>query len=142
MAQPVVYKREGDVHSFQTGVAGLENLTIDYTEVPSEERTGLAKQLLACSLLSCYGAMLATALEVRGADVTSIIGKATPEFGKSSTGQARVTKMKLEFTVHLDEDDAPIFDRCAKIMKKGCLLTGSVHDGIEMSYDLEPVFEE
>jgi osmotically inducible protein OsmC len=142
MLPSVVYTREGDVHSFETGVPGLEKITIDYTEVPAEERNGLAKQLLACSLLSCYGSMLATALDVRGAEVSSIVGKATPEFGKSETGQARVTKMNLEFTVHLPEEDIDIFERCEKIMKKGCLLTGSIHEGIEMSYDLKPVYEE
>ena len=46
----------------------------------------------------------------------------------------------LEFNVDLPEEDDDIFQRVVKIMKQGCLVTGSLHDGIEMSYDLKPSY--
>ena len=55
--EPVIYSREGDVQTFTLGVPGLESLVVDQTGVPTEQRNGLAKQLLASAALSCYGTM-------------------------------------------------------------------------------------
>lgn len=141
MSHSVDYHRQGDIHTFKTQVPGLETLTVDYTGIPDEERMGLAKQLMASSALACYGAMLGAALDARGAKYTSIAGSATPVLGANEAGQGRVKKLELKFTVCLPEDDRKIFERCVKIMKNGCLVTGSFHEGIEMSYDLQPDYE-
>ncbi len=142
METAVVYTRKGDVHSFETGAAGLQTLTVDYTGVPAEERHGLAKQLLASSALACYGGMLSALLEVRKAHVAAITGKAFVDVGPNANGQGRVTTIRLEFRVDLPEAERALFERCAKIMQSGCLVTSSLHEGIAMSYDLDANFTD
>lgn len=137
MAEKVKYIKQGDVHTFETGLPAFEKIVIDQTNVPEDERGGVAKQLLACSALSCYAAALAGALDAREARYTAIRGEATFGMGLNEVGQGRVQNMRLEVSVELPKEDADIFNRCAKIMKKGCLVTGSLHEGIEMTYDLK-----
>ena len=50
--------------------------------------------------------------------------------------------MKLDFSVELSPDDAPVFERCAKIMLNGCLVTGSLQDGMDMEYQLRAVYSD
>lgn len=54
----------------------------------------------------------------------------------------RITGMKLDFSVELSPDDAPVFERCAKIMRNGCLVTGSLQDGMDMEYQLRAVYSD
>lgn len=140
MASKVTYTRKGDVHTFETGIAGCETLVIDHTHVPADQRGGMAKQLLASAALACYAAALAGALEARGAHYETIEGDAEMELGPNESGQGRVQSMTLSFRVTLPEDDSEIFERCARIMRHGCLVTGSLHDGIEMHYELKPCY--
>jgi len=42
----------------------------------------------------------------------------------------------------MDEDDASVFDRCQKAMRQGCLVTNSIHEGINVVYSLEAEFED
>ncbi len=142
MAGTVRYTKKGDVHTFETGLPAFEKIVIDQTDVPEEERGGVAKQLLACAALSCYTAALAGALDARGSSYTSITGEATLGLGPNEVGQGRVKNMVLEVRVDLPKGDAEIFNRCAKIMRQGCLVTGSLHEGMEVTYDLKPNFEE
>lgn len=135
--EPVVYTRKGDIHTFQTGIAYLETLTVDHTGVPAEERNGLAKQLLASSALACYGTMLAAVLDARKLAYTELTGTASMELGPNANGQGRVRRIRISFTVAMPDDGAKtIFERCVRIMQGGCLVTGSLHDGIEMEYAL------
>lgn len=136
MAQEVLYMRAGDVQTLTTGLPGLETLTIDHTGVPVEERAGVAKQLLASSALICYGSMLAGALEARDVPFTALKGKATLTLGPNESGKGSIQRMLLEFSVTLPESSADVFERCAKIMKNGCLITSSLHDGFEVVHDL------
>ena len=141
MAGTVKYTRQGDVHTFDIGLPGLEKIVIDHTGVPEEQRGGVAKQLLACAALSCYTAALAGALEARGAHYTVITAESGMELGANDVGQGRVRRMHLDVSVELPAQDSDIFNRCAKIMKKGCLVTGSLHEGIDMTYDLTPKYD-
>ena len=142
MAQEVLYTREGDVQTLALGVPGLENLIIDHTGIPSEERSGLAKQLLASSALVCYGSMLAGALEARDVPFTAVKGKATLTLGPNTSGRGCVKRMLLEFSVTLPASGAEVFERCAKIMKNGCLITGSLHEGFEVVHELTAEYTE
>ena len=142
MAQEVTYLRKGDVQTFATGLAGLGTITVDHGGVAAEERNGLAKQLLASSALACYGSMLAATLEARDVPYASISGTATLELGPNKAGQGRVKNMVLTFTVDLPEKYADVFERCAKIMKNGCLVTGSMHEGFTVSHVLNPVYSQ
>ncbi len=138
----VEYSRKGDVHSIDTGAGALGGITVDFTDVPAEQRGGVAKQLLGASALFCYCSALVGALEARGARFSDVHGKATLHVGGNDLGQGRVKKIDIEVQVSLPEEDEEIFTRCAKIMKQGCLVTGSLHDGIEMAYDLKAEYGE
>ena len=141
MSKVVTYERHGDVHTFQLGNPVMDTFTVDYSSVPPEERTGLPKELLASSALACYGAMLGAALDARKVAYTKIQGKADIEVGPNSRGQGRVKKITLQFSVTLPEKDRTSFERCARIMENGCLITGSLHEGIEMEYHLDAAYQ-
>ena len=136
MAPNVKYTKIGDVHTFETSLPGFEKIVIDQTDVPADQRSGVAKQLLSCAALSCYTAALAGALDAREAKYKSITAEASMEMGPNEVGQGRVKKMHLDVTVEISEDSTDIFNRCVKIMRNGCLITGSLHDGIDVSNDL------
>ncbi|MGX8717540.1 MAG: OsmC family peroxiredoxin, partial [Desulfovibrio sp.] len=67
---------------------------------------------------------------------------ATLDVGANEKGQSRVQKITIDANVGIDEEDLDLFERVARIMKNGCLVTGSLHDGIEMAYNLNPVYDE
>ncbi len=133
----VKYTRKGDVQTFEIGIPGLEKIVIDQTGVPADQRGGVAKGLLGAAALACYGAALGGALDARGAKFEDIEAEADLTLGPNSVGQGRVKKIDLHTKVKLDEVYSQIFDRCVKIMRSGCLVTGSLHEGIEMTYDLQ-----
>jgi osmotically inducible protein OsmC len=138
----VSYSRKGDVHSIETGGQALGTLIIDNTPVAPDARGGTAKQLLAASALYCYCGALAGALDARGVRYSAIRADAVLETGNNDLGQGRVKKIGIEARVTLSEEDADTFERVERIMRSGCLVTGSLHDGIRMEYDLQPVYEE
>lgn len=142
MSDAVTYTRHGDVHTFGFTNPALQKIVIDYTNIPPEDRNGLPKQLLASASLACYTAMLGTLLDVRKAHYSSITAGASYELGPNKLGQGRVKKMILHVTVTLPEAEKAIFERCARIMEKGCLVTQSLQEGIEMSYALDARFAQ
>ena len=137
MAPHVKYTKKGDIHCIELGLPGLERIVIDYSTIPADQRSGLAKQLLAASALSCYVAALSGSLEARDAAYNSIEAEASMELGPNAVGQGRVKAMHLDVSVNLDSASMPVFERCARIMKNGCLVTGSLHEGIHMTYSLK-----
>ena len=106
-------------------------ISIDGEQIPAEERPGTAKKLLASSALYCYCAALDKALETRSAKYRRIEGKATVR-----TGTDRVTGIDLDVTVFMDQEYEFIFDRVEKIMKQGCLITGSLEAAFPVKYNL------
>jgi osmotically inducible protein OsmC len=126
----------------ETGGRALGTLVVDNSNIPQDQRGGTAKQLLAASALYCYCAALVGALEARGVQYDDITAKAVLETGSNDSGQGRVRKIAIEARVALSEDYADIFERVERIMRPGCLVTGSLHDGIQMEYDLQPIYNE
>ena len=43
--------RKGDVDTFEFGLPALDKFTIDYTGIPEEKRSGIARALLSASAL-------------------------------------------------------------------------------------------
>jgi osmotically inducible protein OsmC len=138
----ISYTREGDVHSIDTGGQALGTLVIDNATIPAESRGGTAKQLLGASALYCYCAALAAALETRGATYKNIQARASLRTGSNERGQSRVTKISIEARVVLTGEDDMLFERVERVMRPGCLVTGSLHDGIQMEYNLQATYEE
>lgn len=143
MSVPVVkYTRKGNVHTIDFGIPSIDNIVIDYDKIPEEQRAGLAKSLLSAANLACYIATLGSALTARGANYTGIEGIAHIDLGHNTNMQARVTGINLDIKVEIDGDDDEIFERCQKIMRNGCLVTGSVHEGIHMTYNLNAEYND
>ena len=142
MQLSVAYHRNGDVHTIETGGAALGNIVVDNSKVPADQRGGTAKQLLASAALYCYAAALNAAMEARGLNYTSLDLNAVMDVDSNEKGQSRVMKISITANVGVEEDDLDTFDRVARVMKNGCLVTGSLHDGIEMEYKLNAVCEE
>lgn len=142
MQLSISYHRNGDAHTIHTGGAALGDIIIDNSLIPAEQRGGTAKQLLGAAALYCYASSLNAAMETRGLTYESLELSATLDVDINPKGQSRVRKITIEANVGIDEDDITLFERVARVMKNGCLVTGSLHDGIEMEYRLNPVYEE
>lgn len=140
MQVTITYTREGEVHTMKTGGGALPELVVDNSAVPQEQRGGTAKQLLGCAALFCYMSALLGALEARGVAYSGASATAALEVGGNALGQGRVRKISIDAHVTVAEKDAGVFARVEKMMRQGCLVTGSLHDGIEMEYDLHPEF--
>lgn len=135
--QSIRMTRKGDLIDLDMESGLFGTLHLDNGAVPAEERPGTAKKLLAASALYCYCAALDKALESRDAKYRSIEGRATVETGIDDKGRGRVVGMTLDVTVHMDEEYEFIFDRVAKIMRQGCLITGSLEGAFPVKYNLE-----
>ena len=135
MQLSVSYQRNGDLHTIHTGGAALGDIVIDNSRVP-------AKQLLGASALFCFCAALNSALESRGVRYEDLRATATLDVDTNAGGQSRVLRITIDASLSLDEEDEDTFERVRKIMSRGCLVTGSLHDGIEMAYNLTPNYRE
>ena len=60
----------------------------------------------------------------------------------SSAHSTRVTGIDIDVTVHLDEEYEFIFDRVEKIMRQGCLVTGSLEAAFPVKYNLRLADDE
>ncbi|MDO5536168.1 MAG: OsmC family protein [Desulfovibrionaceae bacterium] len=134
--------RKGGVIDLDMESGALGTVHIDSEKLSADERAGTAKKLLAASALYCYCAALDKALDARNAKYDRIAGKATLETGTDEKGRGRVTAITLDVTVYMDAEYEFIFDRVEKIMKQGCLVTGSLEAGIKMTYNLDLVCDE
>lgn len=136
------YTRQGDVHTMKTGGGALPELVVDNSAVPQDERGGTAKQLLGCAAVFCYMSALIGVLDSRGIAYSNASATATLDVGGNAAGQGRVKKIAINAHVSVAAKDQPVFARVEKIMRQGCLITGSLHDGIEMEYNLLPDYTE
>lgn len=129
--------RQGSKVDLDMESAAFGVLSIDGEAIPAEERPGTAKKLLASSALYCYCAALDKALETRSAKYRKIEGKATVQTGTDDKGRGRVVGLSLDVTVHMDQEYEFIFDRVEKIMRQGCLITGSLEGAFPVTYNLQ-----
>jgi uncharacterized OsmC-like protein len=133
----VDYVRDGeDRHRLIMGSDAFPEITIDYSTVPPDKRGGNAVRLLCASNLYCFAGTLAAALTARGAHVRSMTGKATALKEKDEIQRTKVTEIKITVQVEIDEQDTPVLDKCRKIMQRGCLITYSLEDAIEIEYEI------
>lgn len=142
MNMQVTYSRKGDVHSIDTGGAALKIITVDNTNLNEDERGGSAKQLLGASALLCYCSALTAALNARGIKYDNLKASADIEVGLNDVKKSRIKCIKISACADISEDDEDVFERIKRIMQQGCLVTGSLQDGIEMEYALEANYIE
>ncbi len=143
MKSPVAtYTRKGNVHTIDFGVPAMGKIVIDFDAVPEDQRTGISKALLSASLCSCYANTLAEALDAREANVTEITTQTDLVLGENANKQGRVTGAEINTKVEISQEDADTFERIQKIMRNGCFISGSVHEGVHMDYNLNAEFKE
>ena len=136
-ALEVSLTRKPGVTDLDMQSAAFGSICIDSNKLAPEERAGTAKKLLAASALYCYCAALDKALDSRKAVYQRIEAKSTLETGNDELGRARVTGIRLDVTVYMDEEYEFIFERVEKIMKQGCLVTASLDAAFPVTYNLQ-----
>ncbi len=135
----VTYNKKGNRQLMELESQCMDDIEIDYTNIPEGERGGAAKQLLAASVLNCFASAFAKALEVRGAHYEKITGKATLHVGLNERKQARVLGIDIDVAAHMPEEFADIFDRVTKVMRHGCLISASLEPAMAISYDMRHI---
>ncbi len=132
----VSFSREGNVVELDMESGGLGVWRMDQDAIPADERNGTAKKLLASSALYCFCAALDTALKARNAAYDKLTGRALLETAPDESGWVRVSKIVLDVTLWMKEEDSFIFERVEKIMKQGCLVTGSLEKAFPVEHKL------
>lgn len=136
-AMQVSLTRKGGWAELDMQSVALGKLTIDSNVLSPDERAGTAKKLLASAALYCYCAALDKALDARKAQYDKIEATATLETGNDDMGRGRVTGIRLDVTVFMDQEYEFIFERVEKVMKQGCLVTASLEPAIPVTYNLQ-----
>lgn len=135
----VELERKGTIIDLNMESKALGEIHVDNDSLPEDERSGSAKKLLGASVLYCYVAALDKALDTRGAKYDSIKAKATVQAGANDKGQARILGIVLDVKVHMDADYEDIFERVAKVLRHGCLISASLEAAFPVTYNLELV---
>jgi len=136
----VEYKREGDDHHYLTfGSKALPDISIDYTGMTQEQRAGTARKLLSAAALYCFASTLGSSLRARGVNIKSLWGRASAETGQDDYKRTKVAKIRIEVDVDLDDADLPVLEKCSTIAERGCLVTYSLEEGIEVEKEIRRV---
>ena len=131
----VGYARQGDdIHNLSMGISSLEDITIDYTGIPQKERAGTAVKLLCAAVIYCYASTLAAALNARGAQTKSLVGRAIATKSRDVFGKTKINQIVVELDVEIDDAYLPVLEKCKTIMENGCLISYSVNQGIEVQH--------
>ncbi len=139
----VEYERQGEtVHALNWGSRAMPDLRIDYSGIPLPERGGTANRLLCASALYCFASTLAAALTARGVKNPGIQGRAVSETVKDEYQRVKLSKVKIEVTVSLEEKYLPVLEKCKKIMEKGCFITSSLEKAIAFEYAIRNSLEK
>jgi hypothetical protein len=129
----VEYRREGkDRHCFTTDLVALPSLTIDFTGVPENSRSGVASRLLCFAALYCFCNTLASELTSRNVNIKSLNGRATPTKAKDDYNRTRIKRIFIDVEVDVDDRDLPALAECREVMAMGSLITYSMNESIEV----------
>ncbi len=108
----VEYKNTAkEVHEILFNSEGVPDITIDYTDIPTDRRGGTSVALLAASALYCFSSTLYSCLIARGAEVLSLTGRATAEKEKDEVYRTKVAGINIEVEVGLEDKDLPILEK-------------------------------
>lgn len=133
----VALERKGPLIDLDMESKALGRIVIDNNSIPEDERSGSAKKLLGASVLYCYVAALDKALDTRGAKYEAINAKATVRAGANDKGQSRILGITLDVVVRMDSENEEIFERVAKVLRHGCLISASLEAAFPIEYNLE-----
>ena len=128
-----------DTHKLVFNSKAMPDITIDYTGIPMEERGGTSVELLTASALYCFAATLNSSLVARKADVKSLTAKATAVKEKDEVFRTKISSIEMDVNVGLEDKDIPILKKCEKIMERGCLVTYTLEEAIEIEHTINPI---
>jgi osmotically inducible protein OsmC len=133
----VEYSRDNnDNHTLMMSSDAMQDIRVDYTDIPADQRGGTAVKLLCASTLYCFAATLGSALIARKANVKSLTGKATAVKEQDDFFRTIVSEILIEVAVEIDDEDLPILEKCEKIMERGCLVTYSLDEAITIEHKI------
>jgi organic hydroperoxide reductase OsmC/OhrA len=140
MALVVSYEKiNKDAHKLVMGSQVMNDIVVDATDIPPEGQAGTSAKLLGSACLNCYVGTFEEAMEARGAIIESLQGQATILKGKDEFGRTRISSIEILVKVGIDDSYLPQFEKCRKIMKRGCLITYSIEPSIKVTYDIQRV---
>ena len=112
----------------------LEDMVIALTKLPEENRSGIARKLLAASATYCMAGSLKLCLEEKGIKVNRISANSEIEMGKSESGRNIVEIINLNVIVNVPEENYEGLENCREILEKGSLITRSLTKGIKINH--------
>jgi len=115
------------------------DIVIDATDIPLEGRAGTSAKLLGAACLNCYLGTFTDAMEARDAVINKLQGSALIQKGKDDKGRTKITCIEIQVKVGIDDKDLPQFEKCKKIMKRGCLITYSIESSVNITYDIQRI---
>jgi uncharacterized OsmC-like protein len=134
------YERAGDdAHILRMDSDALSDIHIDYSGIPKESRGGTSVKLLGASCLYCFAATFASALTGRGIEIKSMKGRVSLDKDKDDVFRTRISRMKITLDVEIDEKDSDVFEKCRKIMERGCLLTYTLEEAIDIEHEIHKI---
>lgn len=137
MSTMVSYNRISDSeHLLDLESLALPDIRIDYRNIPEAEKGGTAVKLLGAACLYCFAATLGSALTARGAEISSMIGQVVVIKGKDEIRRTKIIEIDILIEVEIDDKYESVLEKCKKIMEKGCLLTYTLEDAIEIEYQI------
>ena len=140
MSLKIDYERlNNDEHLLKMDSEAFSDIHINYTDIPIEKRDGTAVKLLGASTLYCFGATLGAALVTRGVDVKSLSGSVLVTKEKDEVRRTKVTQMTICMNVEIDDKDEAVLEKCRKIMTRGCFMTYTLEDSIDIEYEINRV---
>ena len=135
MSDIVEFEHTPDGFTVRTGHPLLGDIHADYTTVSPDRRLGTARVFLVSAALDCFCGTLNAALLARDVRYRRIVGTGRAEKVERD-GVSYVTRVDIDVRVEVDDKDAETLAHCLKIVK-GCMITRSLMEGIEVSVNAE-----
>lgn len=115
------------------------DIIIDATDIPVEAQAGTSARLLGAACLNCFAETFADAMEARNAAIDSLQGKAVILKDRDDSGRTKINSIEISLKVEIEDSYLPQFEKCKRIMNRGCLITHSMAASIKFSYDIQRI---
>ncbi len=101
----VEYNRvSDDEHLVSMQSKAMSDISIDYGDMPLDERGGTSVKLMGASCLYCFAATFASAMKARNAEIKSMSGKVELVKGKDEIRRTKVLEMNISIEVEIDDE--------------------------------------
>lgn len=131
----VTMVQDGDIYTVSTGSPTMKDIVMDYSDVGEDARGGNSSILLISAALSCFCGNIRAALAARGVVFRTITAHGTGHKEVNSDGAMRLKSIDIQVAVDLDDQYLPALEHCIRIVK-GCLVTSSIMEGINVTHEV------